>query len=485
MKRTTSIAGGLLVGLLALAGCGGDTTIAVGQGTLTFSPAEVVDLPATPVGGETLRTLYVDNTGGAAVTINSISLQEDATGYFTLSGADPGTIEKGEGMSIDVTYRPASPGLHSVTLSVTSNGTSGGDDATRTVLLRGQAAAPVVQAYPAVVDFGVVSAGEEQSRTVTLVADAIVPLTVMSVSLEGTAGFEHSLPAATELPFSVLPDETLSVQVRYQSDGEAAEGLLRIASDAAAHPELTIALRGNQCLDSEGASFDADADGFSLCGGDCDDDLAAVHPGAVESFDAGDNDCGGLVDEGTTGYDDDGDGLSELDGDCYDGDPNSFPGAVEVVDGIDNDCDGVVDDGTEELDDDGDGFSELGGDCDDSDPTVHPAAAEVLDGIDNDCDGQLDEGSANYDDDSDTFTENSGDCHDGDPNIYPGAIEVANGVDDDCDGAVDEGTTWADDDGDGFTEAGGDCDDGDAAVHPGATDTPGDGQDSDCDGIDN
>ena len=34
--------------------------------------------------------------------------------------------------------------------------------------------------------------------------------------------------------------------------------------------------------------------------------------------DADDNDCDGLVDEGTEGADDDGDSFSELDGDCDD-----------------------------------------------------------------------------------------------------------------------------------------------------------------------
>ena len=41
-----------------------------------------------------------------------------------------------------------------------------------------------------------------------------------------------------------------------------------------------------------------------------------------------------------------------------------------------------------------------------------------------------------------------------------------------------------DDDGDGFSETGGDCDDTNASVAPGAADAPGDGVDSDCDGID-
>ncbi len=50
--------------------------------------------------------------------------------------------------------------------------------------------------------------------------------------------------------------------------------------------------------------FDADLDGATVCGDvdgnnvDCDDDAAAVFPGATESADGVDNDCDGLIDEG-------------------------------------------------------------------------------------------------------------------------------------------------------------------------------------------
>ena len=47
-----------------------------------------------------------------------------------------------------------------------------------------------------------------------------------------------------------------------------------------------------------GHSLDDDADGFSECDGDCNDDLPNVYPGAVEICDALDNDCNGATDDG-------------------------------------------------------------------------------------------------------------------------------------------------------------------------------------------
>ncbi|MCK6528038.1 putative metal-binding motif-containing protein [Myxococcota bacterium] len=129
---------------------------------------------------------------------------------------------------------------------------------------------------------------------------------------------------------------------------------------------------------------DVDGDGFPAPE-DCDDSDPAVSPGAEESANGVDDDCDGVVDDGTTLHDDDGDGVSEAGGDCDDADPTVSPGAVEVAyDGVDQDCDG-----RDLVDADGDGFPGGGGpDCDDTDPAVAPGAEDLAgDGLDSDCDG--------------------------------------------------------------------------------------------------
>ncbi|MDI7266841.1 MAG: putative metal-binding motif-containing protein, partial [Myxococcota bacterium] len=254
--------------------------------------------------------------------------------------------------------------------------------------------------------------------------------------------------------------------------------------------------------------------------GDCDDSNSRIHPGAPEDGGTGtgapdgrDNDCDGTTDEGTTAYDDDGDGFCEVapcvnapaGGDCDDANPLRSPGRAEVVDGLDNDCDGLVDEGTPVYDDDGDGFCEIapcvnapaGGDCDDADRRVHPGAPEdggtgtgAPDGRDNDCDGATDEGTTAYDDDGDGFCEVGpclgagilpGDCADDNPARNPGRLEVCgNGVDDDCDGTTDQ----VDNDGDGAQDlacGGNDCDDTDPSVRPGRPEIR-DAKDNNCDG---
>jgi len=471
----------LVTGVTVGTGCASDVAISRGVGDLTITPT-LVDVGVAPVGSSTATVLRLDNTGEAAVTVTSLSIQDDDDGVFALDGDSSATIDRGTSLEVTLLYEPAASGLHTAALSINSDT---GEVTHRDVPIRGQAADPDLQTFPLVLDFGVVEGGDLEALAVSFVGSGLVPVTISELELEGDAEpFDVILPvSAGELPFEVLPDQEREIQVEFNpADGEPVEGSLRIYTNDPDQPQISVPLLGNVCQGGGATSNDEDGDGYSICGGDCDDGNNAVHPGAEEHLDAIDNDCDGVVDEGTVGYDDDGDGYTELEGDCNDNYDQTYPDAEELEDGQDNDCDGVVDDGTGDTDDDGDGYAESGGDCDDGDVSVYPGAEELPDGLDNDCDGIIDEGTVNVDDDGDGYTEQQGDCDDGDADVYLGAPEVANGVDDDCDGVVDEGTSWYDDDGDGFTEAGGDCDDSDAAINPAEAEIVGDGIDNDCDG---
>jgi hypothetical protein len=273
----------------------------------------------------------------------------------------------------------------------------------------------------------------------------------------------------------------------------------------------------DDALDAPTWSIDYDGDGYgssayttSACAqpsgyvgnaDDCDDAVAAVHPGADEHCDGVDEDCDGAVDEdavdeGTWYIDYDGDGYGsdaytttacaqpagwvDNQDDCEDGDAASYPGSVEHCDGLDNDCDGTVDEdsaldaSTFYADTDGDGFGDPlsttsactastgwvadATDCDDTASTVHPGADEYCDGTDTDCDGSLDEDEAL---DAASWYE------DGDGDGYGNPASSA--------AACTQPSGWLD------ASLATDCDDSDAAVHPGADEFC-DGVDTDCDG---
>ncbi|MEZ4319561.1 MAG: MopE-related protein [Myxococcota bacterium] len=208
--------------------------------------------------------------------------------------------------------------------------------------------------------------------------------------------------------------------------------------------------------------FDADGDGYGSYDSaqelsctqpigkvanndDCNDQNAAISPGAAEICDSLDNNCNGDLDEGLpvtqwfldTDNDGFGDNASlrescqqpaptyiQVGNDCNDGDPNVFPGRPEICDGLDNDCDGLIDAADPDavgvqrfrVDGDGDGFGPIDSeqlrcageagpegllpveqgapsDCDDGNPDISPAAQEICANkdVDEDCDGLIDE----------------------------------------------------------------------------------------------
>ncbi|MBL8618998.1 MAG: putative metal-binding motif-containing protein [Deltaproteobacteria bacterium] len=267
--------------------------------------------------------------------------------------------------------------------------------------------------------------------------------------------------------------------------------------------------------------LDDDDDGFSEDEGDCDDANDAIFPGATELPNGVDDDCNGVIDDGTVNFDDDLDGFTEVAGDCDDSVSSTYPGAPELCDGVDNDCDVFVDEGTNCVDDDLDGYTEEEGDCDDSSTVISPGAVEVGDAVDNDCDGTIDEGTGLYDDDGDCACETApcsgsvepscatligGDCNDTVAAISPSATEVCDLADNDCDGSVDEASaagapTWyRDADVDsfgnptlslvscsapaGYVSNADDCNDSQRLINPAATEVC-DAVDNDCDtGVD-
>ena len=96
--------------------------------------------------------------------------------------------------------------------------------------------------------------------------------------------------------------------------------------------------RAGECSDS----IDNDEDGFT----DCDDqDCTDSEECADAPIDTGDPDPDDV--------DDDGDGFTENEGDCNDADGSIYPGAAETANGTDDNCDGVIDEGTAVYDDDG------------------------------------------------------------------------------------------------------------------------------------
>jgi hypothetical protein len=254
------------------------------------------------------------------------------------------------------------------------------------------------------------------------------------------------------------------------------------------------------------AAVDADGDGYVALesgGTDCDDNQAAVNPGATELCNAQDDNCNGEADENL--------GVGEpctSEDNCAGVKACGMNGAVVCVTGpvqralVDEDQDGygdmaqapvvvcsnVLPPGRLPLD-------APRTDCNDADPAVHPGATEVCNGRDDNCVDGVDEGfnvgtactesqtqcagmiqcvsqgetqcvpaspvpTWYPDEDQDSYGASGGavrqcpmpaagyvvrdgDCDDGNPFIHVNAREICDEQDNDCNGAVDEGGVCA------------------------------------------
>ena len=365
-------------------------------------------------------------------------------------------------------------------------------------------------------------------------------LVSVSASIDCNDAVAAINPGATEICDAANTDENCNGLADNADSGAADSGKSNFYADADSDT-YTVATATRYCDIVVGyvASVSAPID--------CNDNDAAINPGATEICDAAnvDENCNGLADNADSGAADLGKSNFYADADsdtytvatatrycdivvgyvasvsapidCNDNDAAINPGATEICDAanVDENCNGLADNadsGAADLgksnfyaDIDNDTYTlasasrfcdsvtgyrtaaSLLTDCDDTNAAVYPGAVEncANDGVDNNCNGEansdaeaIDSVAYFVDFDADNFGSSVAvaqqscvavvgsvldhtDCNDASAAVYPGAVEncANNGVDNNCDGsnlesdAIDRTTYYADTDGDGAGDA--------------------------------
>jgi len=150
-----------------------------------------------------------------------------------------------------------------------------------------------------------------------------------------TSDFLTVTPVSGTLP----PGGSTDLTVQFDS-GDLFGGASETDIEISSNDPITPLLRVPAILTINPVCLDQDGDGYAVCTfacalaggnrcGDCDDGNPAVHPFLAESCNGLDDNCNGLIDEGTTGLDSDGD----LIGDTCDNCPLVWNPAQEDADG--------------------------------------------------------------------------------------------------------------------------------------------------------
>ena len=158
-----------------LAATGTAPVLSVSPGALSFG--------SVTVGASSgASTVQLSNTGGAALSVSSLSVGGANPGDFILTApAMPLQIAAGASASVSLVFKPAASGTRSAVLSVASNASS----ASVTLSGEGATGGPRAQLTPASLDFGAVAVGQSVAKTFTVLSVGTTTLQTSNIQVTG------------------------------------------------------------------------------------------------------------------------------------------------------------------------------------------------------------------------------------------------------------------------------------------------------------
>jgi len=206
--------------VIGLQGMGTGASIAVTPSSGSFG--DVV------VGSEATQPMELKAAGSANIKITKVSTT--GTGFSVSGLAVPLTLTPGQSASFMATFKPATTGAKSGTISITSTA----DDSVVTVDLvgKGDSAVAGLSVTPTALSFGSVAVGKTTSQEVTLKSTGNTNVDIKSVSISGN-GF--SVSGASNI--TLAPGQSSAVTVKFDpSKSGSASGTVTVASSVPGSP---------------------------------------------------------------------------------------------------------------------------------------------------------------------------------------------------------------------------------------------------------
>lgn len=228
----------LLIVVLAASGC-------ASYGSHSASSQPAISLSATSfnfnsvaIGQSATQTLHITNTGGAPLTLQSVTLKSS---QFALNGPSvPRTILPNQKVDYTLIFQPSLAGSATASIQITSNASS----APASVSLAGVAekSLAALQVTPTSISFGNLSVQSIATQNVTLKNTGDVTITISGVTVSG-AGFGYSSLAPG---YSLAPNQSVTFQVwfRPQAGGSASGHISILSSNLPAPASITVSGAG-------------------------------------------------------------------------------------------------------------------------------------------------------------------------------------------------------------------------------------------------
>ncbi|HET7106124.1 MAG TPA: choice-of-anchor D domain-containing protein [Candidatus Acidoferrum sp.] len=225
--------------ILAAAGCASYTPShsAPSQPAIALS-ATSFNFNSVAVGQVVTKTLHIANTGGAPLTLQSVTLKSS---QFAFSGPSaPRTILPNQNLDYTLIFQPSLAGSATASIQFASNASS----VPASVSLAGVAekSLAAIQVTPASISFGNLNVQSTATQNVTLKNTGDVTIVISGIAVSG-AGFGYSSLAPG---YSLAPNQSVTFQIwfRPQAGGSASGHISIISSSLPAPASITVSGAG-------------------------------------------------------------------------------------------------------------------------------------------------------------------------------------------------------------------------------------------------